>query len=89
MKGVTVVAAVVQRMRLTVLLRSRSKLLDFYGRFHPSVLSIQQFIEFGQEIFSCLMFRLSFFPVDLSSCLVFDSGLLMSYYICCVILKLI
>lgn len=49
MKGVTVVVAVVQRMRLTVLLRSRSKLLDFYGRFHPSVLSIQQFIEFGKK----------------------------------------
>jgi len=36
-------------MRLTLLLLNRAKLLDYYGRFHPSVLTIQQFIEFGQK----------------------------------------
>lgn len=36
-------------MRISFLLRSRSKLLDYYGRFHPSVLTIQQFIDFGRN----------------------------------------
>ena len=36
-------------MRLTTAyLRRLSPLLDYYGHFHPSVLSIQQFMDFGE-----------------------------------------
>ena len=36
-------------MRLSLRCFKRSaQLLDYYGHFHPSVLSIQQFMDFGE-----------------------------------------
>lgn len=36
-------------MRLTLFVRRWNTVLDYYSQFHPSILSIQQFLEFGSK----------------------------------------
>jgi len=37
--------------------QSTAKLLDHYSQYHPSVLSIQQFIDFGEFKGDCRVIR--------------------------------